>query len=93
MADKKQIAVRTCGGCGCDFDRRGVINEIKKAYEATCDFKFSYAVDQDSDFDLVLLINGCDSACAPASTIDSVVVIDHTNHENAVEVFGGAAVV
>lgn len=87
MTERKKIAVRTCGGCYCNFDRRGVFQKLSETFADTCEFKFSYKLDQDADFDLVVLINGCDSECAQPSESIKNLVIDHKNWERCTEVF------
>ena len=89
--DKKKVAVRTCAGCFCKFDRRQVIKTLSDAFADTCEFSFSYRMDEDCDFDLVLLINGCDSECAERSELVDNVTIDHNNWEHAVDVFAQEA--
>ena len=88
--DRLRIAVRTCGGCFCPFDRRKVIDDISKANSENCDFEFSYDLADDEKFDMVLLVNGCDSHCAPASEVTNNLVIDHENWERGSEVFKDA---
>ncbi len=56
MAGHKKIAVRTCGGCYCKFDRRGIFQKLSETFADSCDFKYSYKLAEDKDFDLVVLI-------------------------------------
>ena len=87
---KKKVAVRMCSGCVCEFDRRGVLDLLVETFGDTCEFKYSYNLKRDADFDLALQIHGCDSECAEASEVIENVVIDHKNWESAVGVFGEA---
>ncbi len=91
MADKKNAAVRTCGGCFCKFDRRGIFNELSNKFRDSWNFKFSYDLTKDEEYDLVVLINGCDSECAEPSESRDNLIIDHTNWERASEVFAEKA--
>lgn len=88
MSDKKTIAVRTCGGCVCKFDRRKVIKTLTDGFADSCTFRFNYDLEKDGEFDLALLICGCESACAPHSETIENLIIDHTNWETATGVFG-----
>lgn len=87
MSEKKKIAVRTCGGCFCKFDRRKIIETLKDSFQDSCEIGFNYDKENDGNYDLILLINGCDSECAEASEITENLIIDHTNWERAEEVF------
>ena len=83
----KRIAVRTCGGCFCEFDRRKVFSDLSAAFKDEYVFEYSYDITKDDGYDLVVLINGCDSRCAPRSETKDMVEIDYTNFDRAVEVF------
>ena len=85
-----KVAVRMCGGCVCEFDRRKVLEDLTEAFGERCEFKYSYNLNKDGAFDLALQINGCDSECAKASDMVANVVIDHRNWESAGDVFGEA---
>ena len=78
-----------CAGCGCNFDRRQVLQTLEDAFAESVAFAYSYDANDDKEFDAVLLINGCDSECAQPSELRENIVIDHTNNEKAVEVFSG----
>ena len=87
----KKIAVRTCGGCFCEFDRRKIFDDLSAAFKDEFEFKFSYDISKDDEYSLVVLINGCDSECAPRSETNRMLVIDHTNHDRALDVFREAS--
>ena len=87
MKEMKTIAVRMCSGCVCEFDRRKVLETLTKAFADTCEFKYSYNLNKDTDFDLALQINGCDSECAQPSELIDNLIIDHHNWEQAEELF------
>ena len=42
---------------------------------------------REKNYDLMLMINGCDSECSKPSEVIDNLVIDHNNWENAIEVF------
>ena len=76
-----------CAGCGCNFDRRQVLQTLEDAFADSIAFAYSYDASDDKEFDAVLLINGCDSECAQPSELRENIIIDHTNYGKAVEVF------
>ncbi len=41
MSEKKKIAVRTCGGCFCKFDRRKIIETLKDSFQDSCEIGFN----------------------------------------------------
>ena len=85
--NKKQIAVRVCGGCFCKYDVKKVLQQVQDAFSENCAFVFSYQTDQDSQYDAVLLINGCDYECAEKSTLVENININNTNWEQATLIF------
>ena len=84
---KHQIAVRMCAGCCCRFERRKVLQSLVDAFAESCGFEYMYEKDQEKNYDLMLMINGCDSECSKPSEVIDNLVIDHNNWENAIEVF------
>lgn len=84
---KKKIAIRCCAGCFCKFDRRKIIKDLSEAFADSCEFEFSYELEEDGKYDAALLISGCDSHCAKESELIKNIVIDHNNWEKAEEVF------
>lgn len=87
MKKKYKIAMRTCAGCFCKFNRRQIIQDLSEAFADRCKFEFSYKIKEDGKYDAALLINGCDSECAERSEVIRNIVIDHNNWEKAEEVF------
>lgn len=85
----KKIAIRTCIGCASSFDRQGVINNIKAKFADDCEFKYSYDASKDSEYDLILLVNGCESACAAPVEAEGMkfLEINGENHAKAMELF------
>ncbi len=61
----KRIASKYCGGCDPGFDRVGYFREIQNAAGDLIEW---VTVD-DPDFECVLVISGCDTAC-PAQNMD-----------------------
>lgn len=85
--ERKKIAVRVCGGCFCKYDVKAVLQKIIDAFSNDCSFTYSYRLEDDEQFDSVLLINGCDYQCAEKSTLRNNIIINNTNWEQANVVF------
>lgn len=84
---KKKIAIRSCAGCFCKYDRRKIISDLSEAFADSCEFAFSYKLAEDKNYDAALLISGCDSHCAERSETIKNIEIDHNNWEKAEEIF------
>ncbi|WP_319521754.1 hypothetical protein [uncultured Desulfosarcina sp.] len=56
---KIRVAIRYCGGCNPDYDRTGLVAEIKQTLDYRCTFD-----DNVGPADWILMINGCPTACA-----------------------------
>jgi len=56
----KKVAVKFCGGCDPGYDRVDYLERIRAGGENHIEW---VAIDN-SDFDALLLINGCQRACA-----------------------------
>ena len=54
------VGVRFCGGCRSLYDRGEALEAVKTACPG---FEFEYFTNKDSH-DIILVINGCFSACA-----------------------------
>ena len=55
----RKIALKYCGGCDPEFDRVKYFEEIQSAAGDL----FEWVTLDDPDFDTVLVISGCDTAC------------------------------
>ena len=56
---RKRIALKYCGGCDPGFDRVGYFREIQN----TAGDQIEWVTLDDPDFESVLVISGCDTAC------------------------------
>ena len=60
-----KVAIKYCGGCNPDYDRVALVKRIKENLNGKIEF-----VSPDAEsIDLVLAIEGCQTACADLSTI------------------------
>lgn len=85
MENKYKIGVLFCGGCNCYFDRENLFDEIKSKLEKLCKFEY-YSTDSEGVFDLIVLINGCQSECLLSENFNSeLLLINNKNYHKAVE--------
>lgn len=66
MKRKYKIGVLFCGGCNCYYDREAFFAELKTALSEECEFEIYREKEGEKStktFDLMLLINGCQSEC------------------------------
>lgn len=63
---RKRVALKYCGGCNPGFDRVEFFNRIRAAAKDSIE----WVTLDDPDFDAILIISGCDTAC-PEQSIDS----------------------
>lgn len=83
MKNKASIGVLFCGGCNCYYDREAFYREIKETMVEECDF-FYYR--EEDSYDLVLLVNGCQSECLIGHEYGSQkLLINNKNYEKASE--------
>ncbi len=61
-----KIGVRFCGGCRALYDRAGALADVKDSCPG---FEFDYFA-EGGTYDIILVINGCFSACADTSKMD-----------------------
>lgn len=57
--EKIRIDIRYCGGCNPDYDRTGLVTEIKQALYDHCTFDDGVGL-----ADWILMVHGCPTACA-----------------------------
>ncbi|HWQ77285.1 MAG TPA: hypothetical protein VN381_00645, partial [Anaerovoracaceae bacterium] len=55
-----RAGVLYCGGCNSYFDREQLFKDVAAEFSETCDFRL---YKESGSYDLVLLINGCQSEC------------------------------
>lgn len=57
------IGVKFCGGCQTKYDRKKAYYELKNKLK-NCKFSF---IDEEENYDLILVISGCHIDCADIS--------------------------
>ena len=83
MKNKAKIGVLFCGGCNCYYDREAFYKKIRDELADTCDFAY---YQEDDSYDLVLLVNGCQSECLIGHEYGSQkLLINNKNYEKASE--------
>ena len=55
-----KIGIKYCGGCNPDYDRVALVKVVQKALQGRV--KFTPSLEE--NFDLVLVMQGCKTACA-----------------------------
>lgn len=79
---KYRIGVLFCGGCNCYYDREEFYGEIREKLSGICDFSL-YSDEKEEKWDLILLINGCQSECLVHSGYDpEPVLINNKNYRD-----------
>ena len=85
MIRKYKIGVLFCGGCNCYFDRETLYDDIKQSLKNECNFIF-YSDDSNENFDLILLINGCQSECLMTAEYSAdMLLINNKNYDISVK--------
>lgn len=60
ISSKYKVGIIFCGGCNPLFDREKLSNDIMNKFSSICDFSL---YSKNSNYDLIILINGCSSEC------------------------------
>lgn len=86
MKRKHRIGVLFCGGCNCYYDREAFFAELKSTLEDECEFEIyreSNDLENRNTFDLILLINACQSECLMSADYGTgVLLINNKNYES-----------
>lgn len=83
MKNKAKIGVLFCGGCNCYYDREAFYKKIRVELADTCDFSY---YQEDGSYDLVMMVNGCQSECLIGHEYGSQkLLINNKNFEKAGE--------
>lgn len=62
---KLRVGIKYFGGCNPEYDRVGLVAQIKKELEGAADFLSP----DTTDLNLILAVQGCATACADLSTV------------------------
>ena len=77
---KPRVRIKFCGGCNPDYDRVGLAEGIKEALQGQVEWVSSDA----ETFDLVVAIQGCETACADLTEFQACEIHSLTCPEDAV---------
>ena len=63
-----RIGVKYCGGCNPEYDRVAFVDQIKERLEG----KAAFVPPESEGVDMILSVNGCQTACADLSGFKGV---------------------
>ncbi|MBS3758324.1 MAG: hypothetical protein KGY61_06645 [Desulfobacterales bacterium] len=66
----RRVGIKYCGGCNPDYDRVALVEELKNRLAGYVEF---VAYDAEN-IDMVLAVEGCQSACADLSSVKNLEV-------------------
>ena len=61
-----KVGIKYCGGCNPYYDRVALVKRIERRLQGKVEFVSS----EKGDVDLVLVVEGCKTACADLSSFD-----------------------
>lgn len=62
MGIRKKVGIKYCGGCNPSYERVEIVERIQKKFKNR--FLFLLNKEPGSEIELLVLINGCQRACA-----------------------------
>lgn len=78
-----KVGVKYCGGCNPKYDRVELVEGIRKRLDGRADF----VVADSENVDLILAIEGCETACANLSVFEGKRIFIVTGVEDAERFF------
>ena len=75
-----KVGIKYCGGCNPFYDRVALVKRIERRLKGKVAFVSAAA---DDDVDLVLAVEGCNTACADLSSFDGKKIRIITQIEDA----------
>ena len=63
-----KVAIKYCGGCNPDYDRVGLVENIEEGLNG----KVEFVSPENENIDLVLAVEGCETACADLSALEGI---------------------
>ena len=75
-----KVGIKYCGGCNPYYDRVALVKRIERRLKGKVAFVSAAA---DDDVDLVLAVEGCNTACADLSSFDGKKIRIITQIEDA----------
>jgi hypothetical protein len=76
-----KVAIKYCGGCNPDYDRVALVKRIEERLIGKVEFVSA----EDENIDLVLAVEGCNTACADLSAFKGTNIRFITKVEDAEE--------
>ena len=76
---KLVIGLKYCGGCNPTYDRVALVKKIEKHLQG----KVEFVSPERKDVDLILAVQGCNTACADLSAFQGLRIRTITNIEDA----------
>jgi len=74
-----KIGVKYCGGCNPQYDRVEVVEALQKRLEG----KAAFVSPDDDGIDLILAVEGCETACVDLSSFEGKRIFEITSAEDA----------
>ena len=74
-----KVGIKYCGGCNPYYDRVALVKRIERRLKG----KVAFVPAADDDVDLVLAVEGCNTACADLSSFDGKKIRIITQLEDA----------
>ena len=74
-----KIGVKYCGGCNPQYDRVEVVEALQKRLEG----KAAFVSRDDDGIDLILAVEGCETACVDLSSFEGKRIFEITSAEDA----------
>ena len=74
-----KVGIKYCGGCNPDYDRVALFKMIEERLKGKIKFVFP----EGADINLVLVIEGCKTACADLTSFDGKIIFKITQSEDA----------
>ena len=71
--DRLCVGIKYCGGCREQYDRKGAVQNLQEAL--ACENIEFVQVEKDRLYDVLLVINGCQSRCADLTNYNACRII------------------
>jgi len=79
MGETVRVGLKYCGGCNPEYDRVSLVKHIEKSLQG----KVEFVKPESEGVGLILVVEGCSTACADLSTFQGLEVRVITNIEGA----------
>lgn len=78
---KTKLGLKYCGGCRSTYDRKAAAEAIKAALEDIYEIEI---VQDNSVYDIILIVSGCTAQCANISTLPRSTLLLQLYNEDSV---------